>query len=324
MGVGVPSLRCLAWPILKAVSTVHVTWKCPVEQLTPGSPLHGCRPASAIIRDLLSSEQSFVGELQFLQSHHMQYLDRCPHAPAAVTSQKAVIFRNVQDIGHFHSRWACRVGLEASPLVCVCTCMYMCACLDTDACVHTPVTCAQDTLTWMLTLAHVCTGRPGPQGSGQGLKGDRTVYDWIDPSVHHSPVQGHTCPEEHRHVCLAYPRQCLQHTYPLQPKDAGMPQKCAHISICACLHAHTLSCVGIHVHGTHTCTCTCVHVHVYTYAHRHVYMQHMCKRVWPSQPRALTFSHRSSGLGSSLFLPKPSGLGLDCGSWVGVLMSALT
>uniref|UniRef100_A0AC11DPM5 Obscurin, cytoskeletal calmodulin and titin-interacting RhoGEF n=1 Tax=Ovis aries TaxID=9940 RepID=A0AC11DPM5_SHEEP len=58
---------------------------------------------SAIIRDLLSSEQSFVGELQFLQSHHMQYLDRCPHAPAAVTSQKAVIFRNVQDIGHFHS-----------------------------------------------------------------------------------------------------------------------------------------------------------------------------------------------------------------------------
>ncbi|XP_055284683.1 obscurin isoform X21 [Moschus berezovskii] len=58
---------------------------------------------SAIIRDLLSSEQSFVGELQFLQSHHMQYLDHCPHVPAAVASQKAVIFRNVQDIGHFHS-----------------------------------------------------------------------------------------------------------------------------------------------------------------------------------------------------------------------------
>uniref|UniRef100_A0A8C6FW78 Obscurin n=1 Tax=Moschus moschiferus TaxID=68415 RepID=A0A8C6FW78_MOSMO len=58
---------------------------------------------SAIIRDLLSSEQSFVGELQFLQSHHMQYLDHCPHMPAAVASQKAVIFRNVQDIGHFHS-----------------------------------------------------------------------------------------------------------------------------------------------------------------------------------------------------------------------------
>ncbi|XP_040097221.1 obscurin isoform X4 [Oryx dammah] len=58
---------------------------------------------SAVIRDLLSSEQSFVGELQFLQSHHMQYLDSCPHVPAAVASQKAVLFRNVQDISHFHS-----------------------------------------------------------------------------------------------------------------------------------------------------------------------------------------------------------------------------
>lgn len=117
----------------------------------------------------------------------------------------------------------------------------------------------------MLTLAHVCPGRPGPQGSGQGLKRDRTLYDLIDPSVHHSPVLGHTCPEEHGHVCLACPQQCLQHTYPLQPKDAGMPQKCAHVSTCAYLHAHTLSCVGVHVHGTRTYTCA----HVYTYPHRH-------------------------------------------------------
>ncbi|EPY89677.1 hypothetical protein CB1_000086001 [Camelus ferus] len=58
---------------------------------------------SSIIRELLSSEQAFVGELQFLQSHHMQYLDHCPHVPTAVASQKAVIFRNVEDISHFHS-----------------------------------------------------------------------------------------------------------------------------------------------------------------------------------------------------------------------------
>ncbi|XP_053074833.1 obscurin isoform X44 [Acinonyx jubatus] len=58
---------------------------------------------SSIIQELLSSEQAFVGKLQFLQSHHMQHLDRCPHVPAAVASQKAVIFRNVQDISHFHS-----------------------------------------------------------------------------------------------------------------------------------------------------------------------------------------------------------------------------
>ncbi|CAD7679772.1 unnamed protein product [Nyctereutes procyonoides] len=58
---------------------------------------------SSIIQDLLSSEQTFVGKLQFLQSHHMQHLDRCPHVPTAVASQKAVIFRNVQDICRFHS-----------------------------------------------------------------------------------------------------------------------------------------------------------------------------------------------------------------------------
>ncbi|KAM4861683.1 obscurin [Thomomys bottae] len=58
---------------------------------------------SSVIQELLSSEQAFVGELQFLQSHHMQHLDRSPRVPAAVASQKSVIFRNVQDISHFHS-----------------------------------------------------------------------------------------------------------------------------------------------------------------------------------------------------------------------------
>ncbi|XP_057346835.1 obscurin isoform X17 [Manis pentadactyla] len=58
---------------------------------------------SSVIRELLSSEQAFVGKLQFLQSHHMQHLDHCPHVPTAVANQKAVIFRNVQDISHFHS-----------------------------------------------------------------------------------------------------------------------------------------------------------------------------------------------------------------------------
>ncbi|XP_057396424.1 obscurin [Balaenoptera acutorostrata] len=61
---------------------------------------------SSIIRELLSSEQTFVGKLQFLQNHHMQYLDHCPHVPTAVASQKAVIFRNVQDISHFHSSFS--------------------------------------------------------------------------------------------------------------------------------------------------------------------------------------------------------------------------
>ncbi|XP_064239759.1 obscurin-like isoform X1 [Aotus nancymaae] len=58
---------------------------------------------SSVIQELLSSEQAFVEELQFLQTHHLQHLECCPHVPAAVASQKAVIFRNVQDIGRFHS-----------------------------------------------------------------------------------------------------------------------------------------------------------------------------------------------------------------------------
>lgn len=99
-----------------------------------GLPFVAVSPPSSIIRELLSSEQAFVGKLQFLQSHHMQYLDHCPHVPTAVASQKAVIFRNVQDISHFHSRWAFRVGLKASPWsVCVCTHMYTCTCLDTHS-----------------------------------------------------------------------------------------------------------------------------------------------------------------------------------------------
>ncbi|KAF6095953.1 hypothetical protein HJG60_014194 [Phyllostomus discolor] len=61
------------------------------------------RRLSSVIQELLSSEQAFLGKLQFLKSHHMEYLDHCPHVPAAVASQKAVIFRNIQELSHFHS-----------------------------------------------------------------------------------------------------------------------------------------------------------------------------------------------------------------------------
>ncbi|XP_077650843.1 obscurin-like [Urocitellus parryii] len=64
---------------------------------------------SSVIQELLSSEQTFVGELQFLQSHYIHQLYCAPRAPAAVASQKAVIFRNVQDISHFHSRFSMHV-----------------------------------------------------------------------------------------------------------------------------------------------------------------------------------------------------------------------
>lgn len=201
----------------------------------------------------------------------------------------------------------------------LCTRMYMCACLDTDARVHTPVTCTGHTH----VDAHTCTRvswQAWASGEWAGLKRDRTLYDLIDPSVHHSPVLGHTRPEAQAR-CLACPQQCLQHTYPLQPKDAGMPQKCAHVSTRAYLHAHTLR-VGVPVMA-HT------HIHVYMctrtptdmpsltrlHAHRHVYVQHTCKRVWPSQPRALTFSHRSSALAVFCSFPNPQVWGW-AGWWV--------
>lgn len=60
-----------------------------------------------------------MDNLQFLQSHHMQHLDRCPYAPTAVASQKAIIFRNIQDLSHFHSRWVGMAGLKDAPQICV-------------------------------------------------------------------------------------------------------------------------------------------------------------------------------------------------------------
>lgn len=85
-----------------------VWWDCPLHRLAGACSafelLVPSPASSSIVQELLSSEQAFVGKLQFLQSHHMQHLDHCPHVPAAVASQKAVIFRNVQDLGQFHNR----------------------------------------------------------------------------------------------------------------------------------------------------------------------------------------------------------------------------
>ncbi|KAJ6655088.1 hypothetical protein lerEdw1_005992 [Lerista edwardsae] len=57
---------------------------------------------SLIIQDLLNSEEEFVKDLQFLQTHHIQYTETCPIVPPAVSSQKLIIFRNITDVTHFH------------------------------------------------------------------------------------------------------------------------------------------------------------------------------------------------------------------------------
>lgn len=63
-----------------------------------------------------------MDNLEFLESHHMQHLDCCPHVPTAVASQKAIIFRNIQDLSHFHSRCVGTAGLKDAPQICVYGC----------------------------------------------------------------------------------------------------------------------------------------------------------------------------------------------------------
>lgn len=77
-----------------------------------------------------------------------------------------------------------------------------------------------------------------------------------------------------------------------------LPEVCArkHVRIPARTHPFTWA--YLHTYRTHVvymCIRTPTDMPFLTrlHAHRHVYVQHTCKRVWPSQPRALTFSHRS-------------------------------
>ncbi|XP_015279814.1 PREDICTED: obscurin, partial [Gekko japonicus] len=60
---------------------------------------------SLVIQDMLNSEEEFVKDLQFLQTHHVQYTETCPSIPAAVSNQKFIVFRNITEITHFHSKY---------------------------------------------------------------------------------------------------------------------------------------------------------------------------------------------------------------------------
>uniref|UniRef100_A0A803VK92 Obscurin, cytoskeletal calmodulin and titin-interacting RhoGEF n=1 Tax=Ficedula albicollis TaxID=59894 RepID=A0A803VK92_FICAL len=61
------------------------------------------RKLSVLIQELLISEEDYIQDLQFLQTHHLRYTETCPNVPGAVASQKSTIFRNIDDIGRFHS-----------------------------------------------------------------------------------------------------------------------------------------------------------------------------------------------------------------------------
>ncbi|CAJ1072459.1 obscurin isoform X23 [Xyrichtys novacula] len=56
-----------------------------------------------LIQDLITGESEFVKEVDFFTSHHMKHTDS-PDAPTDISSQKDVIFRNIDDIKSFHSK----------------------------------------------------------------------------------------------------------------------------------------------------------------------------------------------------------------------------
>ncbi|KAI3374875.1 hypothetical protein L3Q82_021410 [Scortum barcoo] len=56
-----------------------------------------------LIQDLINGESEFVKEVDFFTSHHLKHADS-EDAPQDVSSQKGVIFRNIDDIKSFHSK----------------------------------------------------------------------------------------------------------------------------------------------------------------------------------------------------------------------------
>ncbi|XP_074507683.1 obscurin [Sebastes fasciatus] len=56
-----------------------------------------------LIQDLINGESEFVKEIDFFTSHHLKHADSSD-APPDVSSQKEVIFRNIDDIKSFHSK----------------------------------------------------------------------------------------------------------------------------------------------------------------------------------------------------------------------------
>ncbi|XP_019399214.1 PREDICTED: obscurin [Crocodylus porosus] len=80
-------------------------WGAPEVPEFPGESLSEDeykKKLNLIIQELLNSEEEFVRDLQFLQTHHLHHIETYPSVPAPVASQKSTIFRNVDDIAHFH------------------------------------------------------------------------------------------------------------------------------------------------------------------------------------------------------------------------------
>ncbi|XP_055359785.1 obscurin isoform X15 [Betta splendens] len=56
-----------------------------------------------LIQDLINGESEFIKEVEYFTSHHLKHTDSAD-APSEVSSQKEVIFRNIDDIKSFHNK----------------------------------------------------------------------------------------------------------------------------------------------------------------------------------------------------------------------------
>ncbi|XP_058876960.1 obscurin-like [Acipenser ruthenus] len=56
-----------------------------------------------LIAEIVNTEEEFVRDLDFFVSHHLQHMDTSPDIPPVIASQKATIFRNIDELSIFHS-----------------------------------------------------------------------------------------------------------------------------------------------------------------------------------------------------------------------------
>ncbi len=60
--------------------------------------------SSQLVQELISTETEFLKEIEFFTSHHLKRVDE-ESTPSEITSQKETIFRNINDLKSFHSRY---------------------------------------------------------------------------------------------------------------------------------------------------------------------------------------------------------------------------
>lgn len=108
--------RCSACPELLAPGSYNIDGSHPKECFTATKFAFGdcwltcfyvCPLKSQLIQELITSEEEFIKEMDFVTSHHLKHIDE-ESTPPEIRSHKETIFRNISDIGSFHSRYVMR------------------------------------------------------------------------------------------------------------------------------------------------------------------------------------------------------------------------